>query len=161
MQMRSCQSPTSAERHQPPPSLSEARQRTRHGLAALLLLSLFGSQSLSGCNNGQNIAVELRISVSPSTPPHDLIDVSAIMGSDKFHWQRIPSGTSESVELKPAPQDERQLTLIYHLDGRRFTWESPNIPGNAPHRINLAIESDGTVKHEACRLPCEDERRPP
>ena len=80
--------------------------------------------------------------------------VSAIIGADKFWWTSLEAGEEKTVNLFSDKNAVNNLTLLYTFGGRQKTWESTNYAENADYRINLTIDSEGSVTENSCRLPC-------
>jgi len=116
----------------------------------------FAAVILSLCACGEKIddPVRIRISLAESSPLHNLSDVDVVVGSDRFHFQRIAAGESQSVNLQTERRIPREITLLYRIDGQRLQWTGPPIPADGPYRVELNIRADGTVDYDACRFPC-------
>ena len=129
---------------------------TRHAslLAAVIL-------SLCACGEKIDDPVRIRISLAESSPLHNLSDVDVVVGSDRFHLQRIAAGESQSVNLQTESGVPREITLLYRIDGQRLQWTGPPIPADGPYRVELNIHADGTVDYDACRFPCRGGRATP
>jgi len=83
-----------------------------------------------------------------------ITDVKVIAGSDKFHWPRLASGEKDSVTLKPEPDDDRQLTLLFTIAGQQKSWTGPQVGNRVGYRLIMTIGPDGQVAGRHCLLPC-------
>lgn len=138
-------------------------QRFAGPAAATRHASLLAAVILSLCACGEKIddPVRIRISLAESSPLHNLSDVNVVVGSDRFHLQRIAAGESQSVNLQTESGVPREITLLYRIDGQRLQWTGPPIPADGPYRVELNIRADGTVNYDACRFPCRGGRATP
>jgi len=143
-------------------STSPSRKAEYSG-AATRHASLLAAVILSLCACGEKIddPVRIRISLAESSPLHNLSDVDVVVGSDRFHFQRIAAGESQSVNLQTERRIPREITLLYRIDGQRLQWTGPPIPADGPYRVELNIHADGTVDYDACRFPCRGGRATP
>ena len=108
----------------------------------------------SGCGGGTD-AVKLSITLD-SDPPRRLVDVSAIVGGDKFFWHELRARETEDVTLTPGPRDDKRLVLLYKLDGQARSWQGPHFAaGSAGYRIHVRIDSSGAAAERHCMLPCK------
>ena len=138
-------------------------QRGAGPAAATRHASLLAAVILNLCACGEKIddPVRIRISLAESSPLHNLSDVDVVVGSDRFHFQRIAAGESQSVNLQTERRVPREITLLYRIDGQRLQWTGPPIPADGPYRVELNIHADGTVDYDACRFPCRGGRATP
>ena len=109
---------------------------------------------LAACNLFD--ADRVGISVAFVAPPgaRKLTDLSLIVGGEKFSRHYLAGGDTETVTLDPGPVADRQLTLLYTLDGRRNAWEGPVVAARKGYAIDLKIDSQGVVRYRWCMRPC-------
>lgn len=117
-------------------------------------LWLFVGLLSAGCGVWGNDSVKVKIIFTDTNPMRRLTNVSVIVGSDKYFWHHITTGTVETVTLMPDPKDDRQMTLLYTLDGKQKSWDSPKFNVGEGYRIEIKIDSDGAITHRYCILPC-------
>lgn len=109
----------------------------------------------AGCGKWSDDRVEVEVAFGATGPAQVLTDVSVIVGSDKFYWTRLAPGQVEAVTLRPDPRDEKQLTLLYSLNGQQQSWDGPRFAPATSYRIKIRVNADGTVTHRSCILPCK------
>lgn len=80
--------------------------------------------------------------------------VNVVVGADKFWWASFEANEEKSVNLFSDKNAVNNLTLQYTLGGTQRTWESANFGENADYRIDIKIDSTGSVTENSCRLPC-------
>lgn len=130
---------------------------TRHLISRSLRFTGFGiilCVLLAGCRIWGSDTIKVSIRFDDPISGHPLTNVSVIAGGDKFFWHRIPAGRVENVTLMPGAKDDRQLTLLYTLDGKTKSWEGPKIKAGAGYQIEINIDTAGVVTHRHCILPC-------
>lgn len=123
-------------------------------LVSIILIA--GIFSLQGCGffRGNKDKFSVKIKFVAENNQEKLEDVRVIIGSDKFWWNAIESGQTESVNLFAEKDAVNNLTLFYKIGGKDMSWESENFAANADYRVDLTIEKDGKVKSAICKLPC-------
>lgn len=109
---------------------------------------------IAGCALLSSDSIKVNIEFASTTTFQKITDVSVIVGSDKFFWQEITAGEVETVTLMPGPNDDRQLTLLYTLDGQQKSWNSPKFELGKGYRIWVKVDSLGKVTERHCLLPC-------
>ena len=117
-------------------------------------LWLFVGSLSVGCGMWGNDTVKVRILFTDTNSTRRLTDVSVIVGSDRFFWHNIVAGIVETVTLRPGARDDRQMTLLYTLDGQQKSWDSPKFDVGRGYRIEIKIDAHGTVTYHHCILPC-------
>jgi hypothetical protein len=142
-----------AVRPQPMHSLRSTASWIRD-LPRYIGLWLFVSSLSAGCGIWGNNTVKVRILFTDANPTHRLTDVSVIVGSDKFFWHNIVAGIVETVTLRLGARDDRQMTLLYTLNGQQKSWDSPKFDVGRGYRIEIKIDAHGTVAYHHCLLPC-------
>lgn len=98
--------------------------------------------------------MKIKIAFTDQTPAHQLANISVIVGSDKYFWHTIAAGKVETVTLRPGATDNKQLTLLYTLDGQQKSWDGPKVDVGAGYKIEIKIDAHGFVRHRHCILPC-------
>jgi len=119
-----------------------------------ITLGLIVSSFSVGCGIWGDNTVKVKLVFTETNPARRLTDISVIVGSDKFFWRDLAAGKVETVTLMPGPRDDRQLTLLYTLDGEQKSWDSPKFDLGAGYRIEIKVNAHGTVTHRYCILPC-------
>lgn len=118
-------------------------------LTVLLILTMFG------CNYFRSDVNKYAVNVKFTNSGGEKLEaVSVIIGADKFWWASIEAGEEKSVNLFSDKNSVNNLTLLYKINGREQTWESPKFEENADYKINLTIDSNGFIDENSCRLPC-------
>ena len=128
---------------------SWVRDLPRH-IGFWLLVGSLGA----GCGIWGNDTVKVRIIFTDTNPLRRLTNVSVIVGSDKFFWHTIAPGTVETVTLTPRARDDRQMTLLYTLNGLQKSWDGPKFDVGTGYRMEIKIDAQGKVAHRHCILPC-------
>lgn len=105
-----------------------------------------------GLRDGPGVQVEVEFAGAPTQLP--LTDVSVIVGGDKFRWGDVPRQAPQRVTLAPGAQDDRQLTLMFRLDGAAKVWEGPKLPAGTAYKLRAVIGPDGSVSERHCLVPC-------
>lgn len=98
--------------------------------------------------------MKARILFTDTNSTRRLTDVSVIVGSDKFYWHNIVAGKVKTASLRPGARDDRQMPLLYTLDGQQKSWDSLKFDVERGFRIEIKIDAYGTVTHRHCILPC-------
>jgi hypothetical protein len=118
--------------------------------SVLLLVTL----AIAGCRLWGNDVVKVTLIAAASTQNHQLTDLSAIVGSDKYSWPSLAAGSDKNINLVPGPQDDRQLTFLYTFDGDKRSWDGPKFDLGVGYRIEITIDGTGQVSSRHCVLPC-------
>jgi len=119
--------------------------------SVLLVMGL----GLPGCRVLGNDAVRVKVIFAAPAENRELTDVDIVVGSDKHHWDSLRAGTETSVNLLPGPENDRQLTFLYSLNGAKRSWDGPKIPTGAGYRIEITIDRNGNISSRHCILPCK------
>lgn len=120
----------------------------------LTLLAVVLSVPQAGCDNDDG-AIRVRVHYSGTAPAPALSNLVLIAGDDKFAWPTLENGGTETVTLHADPRSERELVLLYTLDGQAKSWDGPRFgPGRQGYRIHLEIDGGGKIDSRHCRLPC-------
>ena len=98
------------------------------------------------------VAVGVAFVAPAGTRP--VTDLSLIVGGEKFFRHRLDTGGRTAVTLDPGPSAERQLTVLYTLDGRRRVWEGPRVDAGKGYAIDLTIDRGAVVRWRDCLRPC-------
>lgn len=109
---------------------------------------------LAACNVFDADRVGISVAFVASPGPRKLTDLSLIVGGEKFSRHYLAGGDKETVTLGPGPKADRQLTLLYSLDGRRNSWEGPAVAAGKGYAIDLEIDGQGVVRYRHCMRPC-------
>lgn len=126
-----------------------------NGKKAISILPLLIFFVMFGCHYFRSDVNKYTVSVKFINPGGAKLEaISVIVGADKFWWASFEAGEEKSVNLYSDKTAVNNLTLLYKISGREKTWESANFAENADYRINLAIDSNGFVTEDSCRLPC-------
>ncbi len=120
----------------------------------LLSLWLLICTLIAGCGNWSNDTVKIRIVFTDNNPTHQLTNVSIVVGSDKYFWRTIAAGKVETVTLRPSATDDRQMTLLYTLEGQQKSWDGPKFDVGTGYRIEIKIDAHSFITHRHCILPC-------
>ena len=115
---------------------------------------LFVSAFSAGCSLWDNTAVKVKVTFTETNALRQLTDVTVFAGGDKFSWYDLTAGEVETITLQPGPRNDRQLILIYWLDGEKQVWEGPKFSWGTGYRIEVNIDGRGNVTHRHCLLPC-------
>ena len=124
------------------------------GIPAGKALCLFVSTLSTGCSLWDNTAVKVKIAFTETNDLQQLANVSVIAGGEKFFWHYLDAGEVKTVTLAPGPRNDRQLTVLYRLDGEKKVWEGPKFSWGTGYRIEVNIDGRGNVTHRHCLLPC-------
>jgi hypothetical protein len=124
------------------------------GIPVRIALYLLVSALSAGCCMWGNNPVKVKLAFTETDPLRRLTDVSVIVGSDKFFWHDLSAGEVETVTLMPGPQDDRQLTLLYTMDGEQKSWDGPKFNLGTGYRIEIKVDARGTITYRHCILPC-------
>jgi hypothetical protein len=108
----------------------------------------------TGCTAASDDAVRVTISFVATDPATPLRDLTLISGGDKYSWPVLTAGETRNVNLLPGLRDDRQLTLLYTLQGRKKSWDGPRVAPTAGYRIEVKVDAAGNVAHRHCSLPC-------
>lgn len=123
--------------------------RPEAGIAtALLCLTVVAC----GWHGEDGVQVELSFAGGPMQAP--LTDVTVIAGGDKFRWGTVARDEPQRVTLSPGAQDDRQLTLLFRLNGDARVWEGPRLPAGTAYKLRAVVAPDGSVSERHCVLPC-------
>lgn len=133
--------------------ISRNFQISRHIRFCLLFTAAF-TATLAGCTITKSETVKIKIAFHDQYHAHQLTNVSVIVGSDKYFFPTIIAGTTETVTLSPGVRDDKQLFLIYSLDGQQKSWDGPKITLNKGYRIEINISGLGVIQDRHCILPC-------
>lgn len=98
--------------------------------------------------------VTIRVVAPASAQNHQITDLSLIVGSDKYSWPSLSSGSDRNVNLTPGPEDDRQLSFLYTFDGEKRSWEGPKFDKGTGYRMEITIDADGRIASRHCILPC-------
>jgi len=123
---------------------------TWFSVRVLLVLSL----ALAGCRVLGNDVVKVTVIFAASGGDRQVTELTAVVGSDKSSWPSLNAGAQKSVNLLPGPDDDRQLTLLYTVNGDKRSWDGPKIAAGAGYRIEITIDANGHVSSRHCILPC-------
>lgn len=115
-----------------------------------LWVSVFGA----GCRVWGDDVVKIRIVFTETDPAKQLTDLAVFSGADKYSWYVLAAGEAKTINLLPGPRNNRQLVLLYTLDGEKKSWEGPKFPFGTGYRIEVKIDARGTVASRHCVLPC-------
>jgi hypothetical protein len=123
---------------------------------ACLLLALPLVTSVAGCNFFRSETNHYQISIvfEDTKPASELSDVKAIVGGDKFNWPVLKAGQLESANLYSSKSAQNNLTLLYRLGSLQKTWELPEFEKNTDYKIQIKIDSSGTVNSVSCQPLC-------
>lgn len=119
-----------------------------------LLLAVVFATTITGCNVENNKTVNIKIAFNDQHHAHQLTNVSVIAGSDKFFFHSITTGTAETVTLRPGAHDDKQVSLLFSLDGQQKFWDGPKFDIDKGYRIEINIDSLGVIQARSCILPC-------
>jgi len=111
--------------------------------------------ALTGCNAWSNDGVEATVVFSGKDSAAEPSEVRVIVGSDKFYFGQLTAGGEDKVTLKPRPEDDRQLTLLFTLNGEQKSWDGPKFAMGVGYRIIMTIDPLGKVVDRHCILPCQ------
>ena len=117
-------------------------------------LCLFVSVLSAGCSLWDNTAVKIKVTFAETNALQQLTDVTVFAGGDKFFWHYLDAGEVQTITLKPGHRNDRQLILIYWLDGEKKVWKGPKFNWGTGYRIEVNIDGRGNVTHRHCLLPC-------
>jgi hypothetical protein len=118
----------------------------RGGLACLAL-------SLAACGDDENIKIKVHY-LAPNPAPA-LTDLRVFAGDDKYSWPSMASGETQSVTLKADPQSEREVVLLYAMDGRQQSWDGPKLGRSRQgYRVYVQLGAAGVMTSRYCALPC-------
>jgi len=110
---------------------------------------------LTGCNAWSGDVVEATVVFSGKDSAAEASEVRVIVGSDKFYFGRLAAGGKDTVTLKPGQEDDRQLTLLFTLNGEQKSWDGPKFGMGVGYRIIMTIDPLGNVVDRHCLLPCQ------
>ncbi len=102
-------------------------------------------------------AVQINVVFRDTHPERQLMDVSVVVGSDKYFWYTLSAGQNEAVTLWPDGTGSNELTVLYRLDGQQRSWDGPKLDGGVGYRVEIDIDDSGLVTAHQCRLPCSAE----
>lgn len=119
-----------------------------------LLLAVVFAATIAGCNVENNKTVNIKIAFNDQHHAHQLTNISVIAGSDKFFFHSIAAGTAETVTLSPGAQDDKQVSLLFSLDGQQKSWDGPKFDIDKGYRIEINIDALGVIQDRHCILPC-------
>jgi hypothetical protein len=123
-------------------------------VARTLLALLIGLGVPMGCHRWRSDVVHVSVKFITQELAAFMENVNVIVGSDKFWWPRLAAGEQDEVTLKPRPEDDRQLTLLFTLKGDRRSWDGPKFGPGDGYRLAILIDGAGKVVERHCTLPC-------
>lgn len=123
-------------------------------IRSIIKLCLFVSAFITGCSLWDNTTVKVKITFIETNTLQKVTDVTVFAGGDKFSWYDLTAGEVETITLKPGDHNDRQLILIYRLNGEKKVWEGPKFSWGTGYRIEVNIDGRGNVTHRHCLLPC-------
>ena len=109
---------------------------------------------LGACDVADQSRVAVGVAFVAPAGARPLTDLSLIVGGEKFFRHRLDAGGRTAVTLDPGPSAERQLTVLYTLDGRRRVWEGPRVDAGKGYAIDLTIDAGAVVRWHECLRPC-------
>lgn len=128
----------------------------RCALVIALAASVVGTvaTALWVCRLGGDSAtrVWIRFDAPPGTRP--LTAISIIDGDDKLPLGDLAAGEEKSLQLSPAPDAQRQLTVSYTRDGEHMSWNSAPKPAGIGTEYWLTVTADGRIAARECQRPC-------
>ena len=113
-----------------------------------------GENALGACDVADQSRVAVGVAFVAPAGTRPVTDLSLIVGGEKFFRHRLDAGGRTAVTLDPGPSAERQLTVLYTLDGRRRVWEGPRVDAGKGYAIDLTIDRGAAVRWRACLRSC-------
>lgn len=121
-------------------------------LAAVVLGAVATALRFGRPGSDSETRVWIRFDAPPGTRP--LTAISIIDGDDKLPLGDLAAGEEKSLQLSPAPDAQRQLTVTYNRDGERLSWNSGPKPAGIGTEYWLTVAADGRIAARECQRPC-------
>ena len=94
---------------------------------------------IAGIIYWNTFSIRVKINFKDTNPVDQITDISVIAGSDKDYIATLKAGESTTTRLRLNDEDDRQLTLLYTLNGEKKYWDGPKIESK---RYNIEINNN-------------------
>ena len=109
--------------------------------------------SLVACSDDESIKIKVHY-LAPDPAPA-LTDLRVFAGDDKYSCPSMANGETQSVTLKADPQSEREVVLLYALNGEQGSWDGPKLGRSRQgFRVYVQLGASGVMTSRYCALPC-------